>query len=144
MEIIKNPNFEFLALRDKALKGSLTVILIGILSLILHGGPRWGIDFTGGAAITFKFDQEIKAEDVREALRRAGMESYEVTHFGDERHLLVRLKLAHSKQDYLGAIQSQLDSMFRKTSILSSRTTWWARKSVPSSERKPFCHCCFL
>jgi len=112
MEIIKNPNFEFIALRNKAFKISLTLILIGVLSLILHGGPRWGIDFTGGAAITFKFDQEIKAEDAREALQSAGMESYEVTHFGDRRHLLVRLKLVHSKQDYLGAIQSRFDSIF--------------------------------
>jgi len=112
MEIIKNPNFEFIALRNKAFKISLTLILIGIFSLILHGGPRWGIDFTGGAAITFKFDQEIKAEDARDALQGAGMESYEVTHFGDRQHLLVRLKLVHSKQDYLGAIQSQFDSMF--------------------------------
>lgn len=112
MEIIKNPNFEFIALRNKAFKISLTLILIGVFSLILHGGPRWGIDFTGGAAITFKFDQEIKVEDVRDALQGAGMESYEVTHFGDRQHLLVRLKLVHSKQDYLGAIQSQFDSMF--------------------------------
>lgn len=112
MEIIKNPNFEIIALRKKALKISLALILIGIVSLIVHGGPRWGIDFTSGASITFMFDQDIKAEEVREAVKSAGMESYEVTHFGDRRHVLVRLKLVESKQDYLGAIQSQFDSMF--------------------------------
>ena len=112
MEIIKNPNYEFIALRKKALKISLALILIGILSLIFHGGPRWGIDFTGGAAATFSFDQEIKVESVRDALKNAGMESYEVTHFGDKRHVLVRLKLASTRQDYMGPIQSQFESMF--------------------------------
>ena len=107
MEIIKNPNYEFIALRKKALKISLALILIGILSLIFHGGPRWGIDFTGGAAATFSFDQEIKVESVRDALKNAGMESYEVT-----RHVLVRLKLASTRQDYMGPIQSQFESMF--------------------------------
>ncbi|HUU29499.1 MAG TPA: protein translocase subunit SecF [archaeon] len=112
MEILKNPNYEFINYRRTAIMISLIMIGIGILSLIIRGGPRWGIDFTGGAAITFNFDKEIGAEEVRSALRQAGMESYEVTHFGDKRHVLVRLKLAGSDQDYLGAIQSQFDKMF--------------------------------
>jgi len=112
MELIKNPNFEFIAYRRTAFKISFLILGIGLLSLILHGGPRWGIDFTGGAAITFKFEKEIAADQVRKALRAAGMESYEVTHFGDPRHVLVRLKLLDTQHDYLGAIQQQFDQRF--------------------------------
>ncbi|MEA1996855.1 MAG: protein translocase subunit SecF [Gemmatimonadota bacterium] len=112
MEIIKNPKFEFIAHRKTAMKVSMVIIGIGILSLILHGGPRWGIDFTGGAAITFKFDQDISAQEVRDALSQAGMESFEVTHFGDQSHVLVRLKVAGSDMEYMGTIQSQFDKMF--------------------------------
>jgi len=112
IEIFKNPNFQFIVLRDKAVKLSLVVIGIGILALILRGGPRWGIDFTGGAAMNFKFEREIGAEEIRNALRQAGMESYEVTHFGDRSHVLVRLKLTDTRQEYLEPILEQFNSMF--------------------------------
>ncbi|OGF98511.1 MAG: protein-export membrane protein SecF [Candidatus Glassbacteria bacterium RIFCSPLOWO2_12_FULL_58_11] len=112
IEIFKNPNYQFIALRYKAIIISLIVIGLGILSMILRGGPRYGIDFTGGAAITFSFEKDISAEEVRQALRQAGIQSYEVTHFGDQKHVLVRLQLAETNQNYLTPIQQQLDTMF--------------------------------
>lgn len=112
MEIIKNPNFEFIAHRKTALTVSLIVIGIGMLSLIMHGGPRYSIDFTGGAAITLKFNNDILVEDVRKAVSLAGMTSFEVTHFGDKRHIYIRLQITDSSQDYLAAIQTQLSNFF--------------------------------
>lgn len=112
MEIINNPNFEFIAYRNKALSASLIVIGIGLLSLIARGGPRYSIDFTGGAAVTFKFDKDIPVEDVRRAVSQAGMSSYEVTHFGDNRHIFIRLQVTDSDQDYLAQIQTQFNSLF--------------------------------
>ncbi len=113
MELINNPDFEFITHRKIALRISLAVIVIGIISLIAHGGPKYGIDFTGGAAITFNFDKDVAAEDVRSALNRAGLESFEVTHFGDRNHVLIRLQLADaSDNNYLGQIQTQFDSAF--------------------------------
>ncbi|MBW7997425.1 MAG: protein translocase subunit SecF [Candidatus Glassbacteria bacterium] len=110
MELIKNPNFDFIAHRGIALKISLAVIAVGIFSLILHGGPKYGIDFTGGAAITFKFEQEVAAEDIRDVLNRAGIQSFEVTHFGDRNHVLVRLQLTDAGDNtYLGTITTRLD-----------------------------------
>ena len=58
IEIFKNPNYQFIALRYKAIIISLIVIGLGILSMVLRGGPRYGIDFTGGAAITFSFEKD--------------------------------------------------------------------------------------
>lgn len=118
MEFIKNPDFEFIAHRKTALMVSLIVIGIGLLSLIMRGGPRYSIDFTGGAAITFKFEQDILVEDVREAVSRAGMTSYEVTYFGDERHIFIRLQVMESDQDYLAAIQTQFNNLFPENKYL--------------------------
>jgi len=112
LEIFKNPNYEFLAYRKIAVTISLIVICTGIIIMIFRGGPRYGIDFTGGAAITLNFQNELGAEEVREALRQAGVKSFEVTHFGDKRHVLIRLQLSESGQDYLGPIQGQFDKQF--------------------------------
>ncbi|MEA2063562.1 MAG: protein translocase subunit SecF [Gemmatimonadota bacterium] len=112
MRFLKKPNFEFIDYRRKAITVSLVIIGIGLLSLILHGGPRYSIDFTGGAAVTFKFDQPIPVEDVRKAVAAAGMSSFEVTHFGDERHIFVRLQITEEQTDYLAAIQSRFNDLF--------------------------------
>ena len=112
MEILKNPNFEFLGYRKIAISVSLVIIGLGLLSIIVRGGLKYGIDFTVGAAIQLQFEQEVGAEQVREALRRAGMVSYEVTHFGDRSHVMIRLQLAESGQNYLSAIQNQFTQIF--------------------------------
>jgi preprotein translocase subunit SecF len=112
LQIFKNPNYEIIGYRKIAITASLILILSGIIAMILRGGPRFGIDFTGGAAITLNFQKELEAEEVRNTLRQAGMKSFEVTYFGDKRHVLIRLQLSESGQDYMGAIQSQFDKQF--------------------------------
>lgn len=112
MELIKNPNFEFIDYRKKVMVISLVLIGIGLLSLVLRGGPRYGIDFTGGAAITFAFQNDVSVDEVRNALQAAGESSYEVTHFGDRRHVLVRLMVTDTDRDYLSPIQQQFDQRF--------------------------------
>jgi len=111
LELIKNPNFEFIGIRKYMISASLILIGLGILSMILRGGLKYGIDFTGGAAVQLKFEQEVSPEQLREALRAAGMTSYEVTHFGDRNHVLIRLQLSEGEQDYLGAIQKQIQQI---------------------------------
>ncbi len=115
MQLFKDTNYNFLAIKRQAIMVSLVVIGIGIISMIFHGGPRYGIDFTGGAAMTFAFQEPVGADEVRNALSQAGMQSYEVTHFGDKQHVLVRLQLAETAGaglDYLGAITSQFQQAF--------------------------------
>ena len=107
MEIVKNPNFEFIDHRKTAMIFSAIVIGIGILSLIFHGGPRYSIDFTGGASINFNFAQEVPIDDVRQAVANAGYSSFEVTNFGDKSHLLVRLQVTETDTDYLARLQNQ-------------------------------------
>jgi preprotein translocase subunit SecF len=112
MEIIKNPNFEVIGYRKQAIAASLVIIFIGLVAMVIRGGPKYGIDFTGGAAINFSFAQDIGDQQVRDALRTAGIESFEVTHFGDKRHVLVRLKATPGGENYLPAIQRQFDTSF--------------------------------
>jgi preprotein translocase subunit SecF len=112
LEMVKNPNFEFLGLRKYAIWGSIIAIVSTMSLLALRGGPRYGVDFTGGAAITFAFQKDIGAESIRTALNAVGEESYQVTNFGDNRHLLVRLKVTNTSRDYLNPILAQFNKSF--------------------------------
>ena len=118
MEIFKNPNFEFINYRKRAIMFSAILIGIGILSLIFHGGPRYSIDFTGGASINFKFSQEMPIDEIRQAVGNTGYSSFEVTHFGDRNHVLVRLQVTENDTDYLARLQNQFNKDFPNISYV--------------------------
>ena len=73
MEIIKHDiNINFVGRRKLALIFSLLLILIGLVSLVAKGGPKYGIDFSGGTLIQVKFAEATNAVEIKKALQ--GME----------------------------------------------------------------------
>jgi preprotein translocase subunit SecF len=68
MEILKNTNFDFLGRKWPFIIASLVLSVVGIGSLIVKGGPRYGIEFKGGMLMTVKFASEPPVEKVRSAL----------------------------------------------------------------------------
>ncbi|MFC1896779.1 hypothetical protein ACFL0Q_09015 [Thermodesulfobacteriota bacterium] len=56
MQFIKpDINLDFVGKRKIAFGFSFVVILLSVLSLIIHGGPRYGVDFAGGVLLQLKF-----------------------------------------------------------------------------------------
>jgi preprotein translocase subunit SecF len=68
MEIFKNTNFDFLGKKWPFIGASLVLTVLGIGSLIINGGPQYGIDFKGGALMRVKFQGEPPEEKIRKAL----------------------------------------------------------------------------
>ena len=75
MQFLTNVNINFMKQRKIAFAMSLALILIGIVSLILHGGPKYGIDFLGGIELRLNFDNPVDIGNVRSALSKAGFEN---------------------------------------------------------------------
>jgi preprotein translocase subunit SecF len=67
MQILTNPNFDFIRWRWHAIVLSVVVILAG-LGLILSRGMPLGIDFTGGTLVIVKFAAPVSEDTVRDAL----------------------------------------------------------------------------
>ena len=55
MELFKNTNFDFLGKKWPFIFLSLALTAAGLISLAVRGGPRYGIDFRGGALMTVRF-----------------------------------------------------------------------------------------
>jgi preprotein translocase subunit SecF len=70
MEIFKQTNFDFLGKKWPFIILSLLLTAAGLLSLALKGGPKYGIDFTGGALMDVNFMKRPPAEAIRSALRK--------------------------------------------------------------------------
>lgn len=84
LEIIKpGINIDFVGIRRYAYAFSLTLILIGIVSLIYHGGPRYGIDFAGGTIVQVKFDHKVPIDKIKNGLDTMGINQAAVQRFGE-------------------------------------------------------------
>src|SRR5260370_29178798 len=68
MELFKNTNFDFLGKKWPFIGLSLVLTAGGLGSLALKGGPRYGIDFKGGALVHVTFVQRPSVDQVRAAL----------------------------------------------------------------------------
>jgi len=68
MELFKNTNFDFLGKKWPFIIASLVLTVAGIGSLIAHGGPKYGIDFAGGALMYLRFATQPPVQQIRAAL----------------------------------------------------------------------------
>lgn len=75
MQFLSKVNIDFMKQRNVTFVASLVIILIGIGSLIFHGGPRYGIDFLGGIELRLNFERPVEVGDVRSALIDGGFEN---------------------------------------------------------------------
>ena len=84
MQFIKpDINIDFIGKRKIAFILSVVVIVISIVSIIMHGGPKLGIDFQGGTLIQVKFQSPVKIDDIKAGLSAVGLGKSSVQLFGE-------------------------------------------------------------
>jgi len=121
MQFLKNTKIDFLAKRKIGFVLSGTVILIGIISLILHGGPKYNIDFTGGTLVHIKFDKDVQIENVRAALSAKGYAESEIKHFGANNEVVIRVGVEKSSEELSITIENIIRSAFPDNPITIQR-----------------------
>ena len=99
MDFIKpDINVDFVNRRRIALICSLVVALIGIGSLVMKGGPLYGIDFAGGTLVQVKFDTTPDIGEIRDALGEKGLGSSVIQSLGEDK-VAVRVKSEEGQAD---------------------------------------------
>ena len=81
IEIVRNPNIDFIGKRKYGFIFSAAVILISLL-LIFIKGPNFGIDFTGGALLQVRFTNSVTTAQLRSSLVKIGRESAQIQALG--------------------------------------------------------------
>ncbi len=100
MKIIRpGTNLNFIGKRKIAFMVSLLLILIGVVSLIFHGGPRLGIDFAGGTLVQLQFNKATTVNEVRDALKAVDMGNSVIQQFGyaENNEFLVKTEKSSSE-----------------------------------------------
>ena len=101
MELFKNTNFPFLRYKWPFIGASLVLSAAGLISIALHGGLRYGIDFKGGAQMTVKFASPPPLDKIRSALSQKIKGDVSVQNFTDisaNNEVIIATELEEEKQ----------------------------------------------
>jgi preprotein translocase subunit SecF len=107
-------NLDFVGRRKIAFCLSITFIAISFLSLIIHKGPRLGIDFAGGTLIQIKFASAVRIDDIKSGLETIGVTKSSVQQFGQQTNheFLVRTDISHgSDEGFTDRVKKALESI---------------------------------
>lgn len=91
MKFFKQTNFDFVGKRNVFFGISGLLILISIISIFMHKGLNFGIDFTGGTLVQLKFKQYVAIGDARAILSKNGLKG-ELQDFSQQNSIIIRLK----------------------------------------------------
>ncbi len=121
MEIIKpNTKIDFVGKIKFALILSWVLIGIGIVSMVLKGGPLYGIDFRGGTLMQIKFAKKVSAGAIRKALKDMGVQTGSVQSVGAEADNEFLLNYETTEEDleqFSEKIREQFVATFGKDSF---------------------------
>ncbi|HOQ71839.1 MAG TPA: protein translocase subunit SecF, partial [Smithellaceae bacterium] len=110
MEFIKpGTHFDFVGKMKIAVGISAVLIIVSILTVVLHGGLNFGIDFAGGTVIQIKFSKAAPADGIRKAFAGINVSDAIIQEIG-ENEVIVRTNQSMTKelQDKVeGAMTSQ-------------------------------------
>ncbi len=90
LRLVKQPKINFIGFRKIAYIVSILIIILGAYSFYTKGKDNYGIDFTGGTLQQLRFENAVKAEDVRTTLNEIGIESVSIQHFGNDKEIIVK------------------------------------------------------
>lgn len=108
MQFLHNANFNFVKMRRPAMLFSAIVIVAGMVSILLHGGLRSSIDFSGGALVEISLQQPVPAQQVRDIISNAGLGDAEITRFGQEASYLIKVKNIEAAKGATAAADSSM------------------------------------
>ena len=115
MEFIKpGIHIDFVGKMKYAIIFSVIVAIIGIGSIIFHGGLNLGIDFAGGSIIQIKFSKNISADQIRTALKSTKLESSVIQQFGVNEFLIRTAESFHDQKLLDENVNKPLTAAFSK------------------------------
>ncbi len=114
MKIFENINYDFLGKKMPFIVLSVILTVIGVGSLIVEGGPRYGIDFKGGTLLYVKFAEKPSEEQVRTALSKNIPGEISVVAIQGTNELMIQTEMKDEKelQSTRQAIEDTLKGLY--------------------------------
>ena len=112
MRFLSKTNIDFISKQKIAGFLSIALIVAGIASLIMKGGPLLSIDFTGGTVAQVKFEKPVELGQLRETLSDYGFKGAEIVEFGSPDEILIKTQFSGSSSEISEKLTLALGNSF--------------------------------
>jgi len=99
MRFLNKTKIDFLSKQKLTSLLSIILIIAGISSLIMKGGPLLSIDFTGGTVAQVKFEKAVELSQLRITLAEFGFKGAEIIEFGSPDEVLIKTQFTGSNSE---------------------------------------------
>jgi preprotein translocase subunit SecF len=105
IELVKNPKYDFMAIRNYAFIFSAVLLILGIIGTvqIFRGKANLGIDLAGGTSIQGKFQKPFALNEIRSLLTQAGHGEATLQKVEGENILLIKLRSESGREERMVA-----------------------------------------
>jgi len=132
LRVFRDAKYAFMQIRKLGFLASAAVILIGAVSLIAHGGPKFGVDFQGGTLLELHLDPPVSVGEIRTALVEVSVDGEildlsksEIKKFGTPNDVLIRAEDIGEGTAVADGIKDRLHDAFPNS---LSGTEWLRRQ----------------
>lgn len=110
----KQTKIDFVGMRHYAYGLSALLILVGLITIFMNGGLRYGVDFAGGAAVQLQFEKPVADEDIKKSLAAMELPGLAIQQYGEDgRDYLVRFSTPNLTSEGIRSnILSSLEKSF--------------------------------
>jgi len=113
MRLFNNTNIDFLEKSAIAKFLSMALIIAGLASLAMKGGPALSIDFTGGTIAQLQFDKAVDVSELRTKLAENGFENSEIITFGSPNEVLIKTQFSGANSELESNLRTAIKSEFQ-------------------------------
>ena len=113
MRLVNNTNIDFLEKSTIAKFLSMALIIAGLASLAMKGGPALSIDFTGGTIAQLQFDKAVDVSKLRTKLAENGFENSEIITFGSPNEVLIKTQFSGANSELESNLRTAIKSEFQ-------------------------------
>ena len=120
MRIVKDTNIDFMSKSSLALALSAILLITGLISMVVKGGPKLSIDFKGGTLVAVNFTEPVDINNIRSAMGNISINGQvfdfskeEIKHFGDNSNVAIRIpSLDNEPKQFSNHIVDHLASIY--------------------------------
>jgi preprotein translocase SecF subunit len=129
MRFLRNPDYKLMDVRKITYLLSGALILISIVSLIMHGGPLYSVDFRGGTFMEIRFEDKedpekllnIEISNVRNVFNDFGLGTTEIKHYGSTQEIAARADITENTDQLFHDIVSKLAQEYPDFNVIEMR-----------------------
>ena len=122
IQILHGTNIPFMKYRRFAYMISGAVVLATAAWLVMHRGPRQGVDFSGGTLLQIRASRVLPADQLRSALDQGGLRGAELQQLTGEAGAEYMVRLEAGEGDLFAAVQRAVQAKFPDVQLELRRT----------------------